>query len=89
MQVTFELNEELVRKALETQVSRCVSDISETFIRAKVEEILATKFERLTPGRIEELATKRISDMVSSQLSSRELTQKIGEVAVATLRGLR
>lgn len=76
MKLTIEINDDALRHAVDTQVSKALAEMTEAVIRKKADEIIAAKFSRVDAFQIagqhaEKMLREHIEAAVNTALGDR------------------
>lgn len=76
MKLSIEIDDDALRAAVDSQVSKALAEMTEEVIRKKADEIIAKKFDRLDPYQIagqhaEKILREHIDKAIESALGDR------------------
>lgn len=89
MKLTIEIDDDALRSAVDSQVSKALAEMTEAVIRKKADEIIAKKFDRLDPYQIagqhaEKMLREHIDKAIESALGDRYLRNETVRKMIST-----
>lgn len=90
MKIVIELDDALLRNAVQAQIGQAVASMTETAIKEQIEKIMSVKFDRVDKAVVDKAVEKHLGQMIKDMLPKNdfELRKKFDAVLAQAARDM-